>query len=447
MTEQTHRQLQALSEYLATRRDAILEASRIAENRDPEQTTVHSLTRAQFNDHIPEVLTAFEARLWNQSRGTAALEAKSERQADEAKHGLHRWQQGYRLRELMHEWGHLHRCIFDEIESFAQSHPGTDRECMVEAQRQLLALISEAISESTGEYARLQQDEAAGVLSDLQRILTEFKEMDRRRAELIHQAVHDLRGNVQSVSSAAEVLVDPSVPELERKLFATLLQQGADAVGSTLVDLMDLARLEAGQETREIENFDVSALLNDFCAVTQPLARDRQLFLRADGPPSLKVDGDPAKIRRIVQNLVLNSLKYTHAGGVTVSWGDDERASWWVKIQDSGPGLMSGPGAPIVQDMVEATDSARESEKKSTVKTADGSSVLPAAVTGGSTPRLPARQQRGEGIGLSIVKRLCELLDASIELTSSKESGTTFRVVFPRVYALPARTTPATHTT
>ena len=45
-------------------------------------------------------------------------------------------------------------------------------------------------------------------------------------------------------------------------------------------------------------------------------------------------------------------------------------------------------------------------------------------------PQLPA----GEGIGLSIVKRLCELLDASIELESSEGEGTTFRVIFPRRY-------------
>jgi signal transduction histidine kinase len=50
------------------------------------------------------------------------------------------------------------------------------------------------------------------------------------------------------------------------------------------------------------------------------------------------------------------------------------------------------------------------------------------------TPHLTVRQQPGEGIGLSIVKRLCELLDASLELASSRETGTTFRVVLPRSY-------------
>jgi signal transduction histidine kinase len=58
--------------------------------------------------------------------------------------------------------------------------------------------------------------------------------------------------------------------------------------------------------------------------------------------------------------------------------------------------------------------------------------LIPAA--GGPVGMRSGYQQPGEGIGLSIVKRLCELLDASLEMASSAEKGTTFRVVFPRYY-------------
>lgn len=432
MTSSTQQPFRQLSEYLASRHDAILARSRAAESHDPEQTTVRSLTHAQFADHIPQVLAAFEDRLRAEHTGVRELEATRRRQAEEVKHGLHRWQQGYRLRELMHEWGHLHRCLFDEIESFASTHPDVDRAVATEAQRLLLGLISEAISESAGEYARLQQDEAAGVLADVQRTMNELKEMERRRAALIHEAVHDLRGNVQGVSTVAEVLRDPGIPEQERKLFVNLLQQGADSVGSMLGQLMDLARLEAGQEKCEIRSFDAAAMLMDFCKVTKPIADDRRLSLECNGPVSLLVESDSGKVRRIVQNLVLNALKYTSKGGVVLSWGEQSQSTWWVKIEDTGPGLALGPGAPIVRDMVDATDSARESERETESGAANHSGVIPAA--DGLPHPLPAAQARGEGIGLSIVKRLCELLDASIELASSKDSGTTFRVVLPRSY-------------
>jgi signal transduction histidine kinase len=276
----------------------------------------------------------------------------------------------------------------------------------------------------------LQQNEAAGHLRDLQRAVAEMKEFDHRRADLIHQAVHDLRGNVQSVSSAAEVLREADIPEVERILFLDVVQRGAEAVSSMMGSLMDLARLEAGQEQREIAPFDAAMMVAEFCTTNQPVARERGLYLNFEGLSSLPVEGDSKKVRRILQNLALNAIKYTTTGGVTVSLGEEASGSWWLMIKDTGPGLLAGPGAPLAGALKEATASARESDDNAA--TGESSHVLPASM---ATPvRHPSRQQPGEGIGLSIVKRLCDLLDASLELASSADVGTTFRIVFPRSY-------------
>jgi signal transduction histidine kinase len=430
MKESTQQQLRIIGAHLEARREVILEAARVAAFRDPEQTTVSSLTRAQFSDHIPPVLDAFARKLRGSDRGSQLETADQQRNEEEIKHGLHRWQQGYRLRELLHEWGHLHLCLFDELEAFVSTRPDIDRATVAEANRQLITLVNEAVSESTGQYARLQQDEAAGHLRDLQRAVEEMKGLERRRAELIHQAVHDLRGNVQSVSSAAEVLRETNIPEVERVLFVDMLQHGAEAVGTMMGDLMDLARLEAGQETREIAPFDAVALVAEFCVANQSVARERGLYLNLEAPAQLNVEGDSGKIRRILQNLALNAIKYTTTGGVTVTIGEEKSGSWWIKIKDTGPGLLSGPGSPLAGDLKEATASARESDDNAPA--GESSHVLPSSAAG--PVKLPPRQQSGEGIGLSIVKRLCELLDASLELASSADKGTTFRVMFPRSY-------------
>jgi two-component sensor histidine kinase len=92
--------------------------------------------------------------------------------------------------------------------------------------------------------------------------------------------------------------------------------------------------------------------------------------------------------------------------------------------------MLSGPGTPLVTGLQEATASAKESDDKATAGQGEASHVLPAPWDAASATA-PSRHQPGEGIGLSIVKRLCELLDASIEIASSAETGTTFRVVFP----------------
>ncbi len=434
-SEKNNAPLAALSAHLSARRDAILAAARNAARHDPRQTTVDSLTRAQFEDHLPQVLAAFEGRLRVSAQaGRQARSEDGEVNSEEIEHGLHRWQQGYRLRELLDEWGHLHRCLFDELQAFAAAHPEFDRQAQAAATRQLIGLVHEAISESAGQYARLQQDEAAGHLRDLQNALQSFKDVETRRNELIRQAVHDLRGNVQTVSSAAEVLRDGDIPALERALFINLLQQGADSLSHMVGELMDLARLEAGQERREAATLDAAALIAEFCETARPIADERRLYLRTSGPATLPVLGDATKIRRILQNLVLNALKYTDSGGVTVSWGEEDPRRWWIAVKDTGPGLLGGPGAPMVSNLEKATASARESDESGNDARPRSSHVLPLPEGAAAPLRLPSRQQPGEGIGLSIVKRLCELLDASVELASSLTAGTTFRIVLPRRY-------------
>ena len=434
MSANALQQLDALSVYLASRREVILDRWREAADADPEQTTVASLTRAQFNDHIPQVLDAFERKLRARPGGDSAAAADEDRDQEDVKHGLHRWQQGYLLRELMHEWGHLHRCIFEEVEEYGRTHPEVERETLAAANRELIQLVSAAISESTGQYARLQQDEAAGHARDLERALANLNGLERQRGELIRQAVHDLGGNVQTVSTAAALLGYSDLHEAERTEYTSLLQTSAGALRDMLRDLMDLARLEAGQDSREITSFNAASVLRDLRTVTEPMARARGLDFHIDGPDSLLVEGDPSKVRRIGQNLVLNAIKYTERGSVAVSWGEEGAGSWWLMVKDTGPGLMAGPGAPIVAGLKEATASARESDEIAAEEVGDDATVLTPPPGDTDVSRYPVRQQSGEGIGLSIVKRLCELLDASLELASSPESGTTFRVVLPRSY-------------
>ncbi|MDB6094527.1 MAG: histidine kinase [Verrucomicrobia bacterium] len=422
--------LASLAEYLAERREQILQAWRAAARADPAQTTSDSLTRTQFNDHIPAVLNAFERKLRSRPGSPRATDADASMGREEVKHGLQRWQQGYTQLELMREWGQLHLCLFDEIERYAALPAGMTPAALAVAHRELAQLVNEGISESALQYARMERSEAAGMAGDLEKALATVKELERRRAALIHQAVHDLRGNIQSVASAADVLRMAEIAEADRVEFATLLQQGVETVASMLGDLLELSRLEAGHENRQIAPFDAAHLVKELQRAVEPMAVQRRLYLKADGPESLLVEGDAGKVRRLVQNLVLNALKYTQQGGVTLTWGE-EKSAWWVMVKDTGPGLLGGPGTPLAIALKGATVVAHEADEKA--PKGDSSHVLDQSKLD-SSKSSKVKQSAGEGIGLSIVKRLCELLDASVELTSSGESGTTFRVMFPRKY-------------
>jgi signal transduction histidine kinase len=307
------------------------------------------------------------------------------------------------------------------------------REAQAAANRELIMLVNNAISESSAQYARLEREEAAGRARDLEAALAQLGEIERRRGALIREAVHDLGGNIQAVTSAASLLGVTDIPEDERRIFSEMLKRGVGTLRTMLGDLMKLARLEAGEEQRNVALFDAAAVLTELCKVSQPLADQRRLSLSIEGPASLPVEGDADKVHRIAQNLVINALKYTQVGGVTVSWGEEGTEKWWLKVEDTGPGLLSGPGAPMLKALKEATASARDSDQKALENQGETEHVLPDSAPG-ETDFLPARQQPGEGIGLSIVKRLCELLDASLELSSSPETGTIFRVLIPRRY-------------
>ena len=428
------RWLASIASRLAQRQEAILLSWRTYVDADPELTTPSSLPRTQFNDHIPAVLSAFASRL-HHGEALAPDDPDSEHKEDSAAHGLQRWQQGYRLREVTREWGHLQRCILDELEAYLSTQPGVDPLVMQFAYRELAALCSDGVCESTTQYFQLQELEAEGHVHDLAKALDQHRLLERERAELLRQAAHDLRGNVGIVANATSGLSLAALPAEARDQLFRLLQRNVSSLHAMLDDVMNLARLQAGHEQREVRPFDVAALLRNLCEMLTPLATDRGLVLGAEGPERLDVEGDAVKTQRIAQNLLINALKYTSVGNVTVCWGDSREGDverWVLSVRDTGPGFLSGPGAPIAGAIEEATHDAlaagqRAGESPEVPGEAGASPVGDSAVASDSP-------QRGEGVGLSIVKRLCELLDASIEVESKPGEGTVFRVLLPRHY-------------
>lgn len=432
-----NQQFAALSDHFAARRESILLAWRKADRADPDQTTGRSLTLGQFLDHIPEMLDAFENRLRSRPGGAEAKAADVDKKDEGVKHGLHRWQQGYRLQELINECGHLQLCLYHELGRIAAEHPELKSDTLTEAQRQIMALVNDTISESAGQYERMQQAEAAGHVGDLRGALASVNAIEQHRSTLLHQAVHDLKNDVLGVSLAATLLDRPAMAETARAESTSYLKQAVQGLNTMLEELMQLARLQAGQETRKIAPFDAAVLLTELGAAHQPQALENRLFLSAEGPTQMPVEGDVEKTRRLAKNLLGNALKYTPSGSVSVTWGE-EKESWWLMVKDTGPGMLSASGTPLVTGLQEATASAKESDDKATASEGEASHVLQAPWDANS-PATPSLHQPGEGIGLSIVKRLCELLDASIEIASSAETGTTFRVVFPLRYQHPGR--------
>jgi signal transduction histidine kinase len=262
--------------------------------------------------------------------------------------------------------------------------------------------------------------------------MLEVQALERERAELWRQAAHDLRGNLGVVANVTVGLTHRGLQESSRDDFVRILMRNVTSLHHLLDDVTSLARLQAGREQRHIEPIDVTPILQQMCEGIGAMAEQRGIYLRCEGPAGFATDGDAVKIRRVAQNLVLNALKVTRQGGITVSWGDsslNDPKRWELCIADTGPGFPEGSGQPLKRALEKAHD-------QSSAATAVEPSLPQRAPADTDPPqRPPQREVAGEGIGLSIVKRLCDMLDATIDMTSEAGVGTKFRILFPRKYA------------
>lgn len=406
---------------------------------DPELTTHSNLPRSSLDDHIPRILEDLERRL----RAEHALEAtRIERQQreDAAEHGIHRWQQGYDIREALCEWGHLQSILLHELDRYSIDHPQLTPDVMPAARETLAKLCIEGICESASHYVWLQQAEAAGRVRDLETSLSALQALENERAALLRETAHDLRGSVGVIASTTGLLSKADFGKSQRDHFYSLLQQRIHSTGVLLASLVELARLEAGQDPLALEDFDAAALIKDHCELCRPLAAERGLFLKCEGPSPLPVEGDSVKLQRLLQNLLLNALKATERGGLVVRWSLDDlhaAARWTLCVEDTGPGFTLQSVGPLRKVLKRATDEAHQVEANAAAREGRAvdpprAEVLPAK-SGPGSAELPS----GEGIGLTIVKRLCEALGAAVELETAPGHGTSIRITFPRRY--PAR--------
>jgi signal transduction histidine kinase len=412
-------ELLRLADTLASRRDIILAAWRDAVGLDPLLTSGAALPRRQLDDHIPALLESFEQHL----RAAVTPGEPSARRAEEmkaAQHGQQRWQQGFRLLEVVREWRHLQLALQDEMSNVLKDY---SVEAGDVARRQLTLLCIDGLAESAERYEAMERHEAENRLADLESALANYENIERQRADAWREAAHDLRGNLGVVKTATAVLNSGGATEVARTRSLDILYRGVESMHELLNELISLARLEAGREIRDLRDFDIGEICSQLCETMNQVAEGRGLTLSYTGPDHLMVHGDPMKVRRIVQNLLVNALTYTNRGSVGVFITDVDPQRWALSVEDTGPGVpavvagavLAGPDGP-----------------KGVVL---GASPVPDA---GSVTSIDAAKPRagsgGEGIGLSIVKRLCDLLEATLELSPRHGGGSVFRVTFPKHY-------------
>lgn len=418
MTSTRHK-LESLTDYLSKRQDDILlEWERRMMQTESKSTELATMSRNEFRNHIPTFLEEINESLIDRQ---ISLEKTGR------KHGADRWEYGLDLQEMVKEWNILHQVLMDELNR-AQEVLHLSFDTYKKAQKSLSVHIDEGVLFSVKEFDELRRFETEAQMLDLREVLREpdkEKLKDTKgsaesepdgleRDENLRSTSHDLKGIMKSLQMGFFLLEDEELGENSTELIDQM-SLAADSLEQLLNDLLDLFRLETHKETLNITEINTAHVLRELCESIQPMARTESLELECTGDDSLPVKTDSKKIQRVVRNLVLNALKYTHEGYVKVHWEALSKDQWLLEISDTGPGLS----------VTHAKTLTTEVEYSDTIGVGDEHPPGP--------PGLPAEvENHGEGIGLLIVRHLCKLLDGLIKVKTGPLSGTTFTITFPR---------------
>jgi signal transduction histidine kinase len=250
--------------------------------------------------------------------------------------------------------------------------------------------LERAVSDAT---ADLREANRALASSNL-----ELLETDRMREALVANVTHDLRTPLTAIKGAADNLLDGIAGPLsaDQREYMEIVRDHATRLTATVNHLLEAARLQAGHVELQAEPLDVGRVVDDVVAGLQPIARERRIELEVRGREA-RVAADRDKLRRAVENLIANALKFTGDGGhVTVAVtlvGDAVE----VSVRDTGRGIPADELPRVFERFYR------------------GSAAQP-----------------GTGLGLSIARNLVRLHGGDISVVSEVGRGSEFRVRLPR---------------
>ncbi len=256
--------------------------------------------------------------------------------------------------------------------------------------------------------ARTQQLETALEAQQAAKRLAE--EANATKTRFVAAASHDLLQPLNAARLFASALEERS-DDAEVKTLAARIDSSMRAAEEVLDDMLDIARLESGAMRSEIADFALAEVFEGLERQFAPLAQRRGLRLRVTRPAS-RVSSDRVLLRRVLQNLISNALRYTQRGGVLVACRR-RTAHVVIEVWDTGPGIAEQHQRAIFDEFRRLD-------------------------------RVSPWGEQGLGLGLSICDRIARLLGLQLELRSVPGRGSVFRVRVP--VALAAETPPVVST-
>jgi signal transduction histidine kinase/ActR/RegA family two-component response regulator len=237
---------------------------------------------------------------------------------------------------------------------------------------------------------RLERDD---LVRALRVSLDQAESANRAKTRFLASASHDLRQPIQAVSLLASALEMRPLDERSQEI-AHCISSALQDLSVELNALLDVSKLDAGTIRPELTSFELLPLLRRIQEVFAATASIKGLSLLVDCPAGACVRTDRNLLERIVRNLLDNAIKYTDAGFVTI---DVQRQpdSYQLRIRDTGCGIAEAEHGHVFEEFYQVGNASRN-------------------------------RQGGLGLGLSIVKRLADLLELEMNMHSQPGKGTVF---------------------
>ena len=248
-------------------------------------------------------------------------------------------------------------------------------------------------------------------------------EMNRVKSDFMATMSHELRTPLNSILGFSDVLSSIQTLDEKQKRYVNNINKSGRTLLNMINNVLDLARVDAGLLQAQISEFRVEAVVLAQCDMAKPLVDKKNLELTTRFAENLpKMRQDEARIQQILNNLLSNAIKFTPEGGrIQVEIDRTFRAPLYPRA------FGGGTNEPIPFLEMKVIDSgvgvALEDRQIIFEKFRQGKSA--------TEGNMMTREYSGSGLGLSIVKELCKLLEGEVTLESQPGFGSVFIVSLP----------------
>jgi PAS domain S-box-containing protein len=263
------------------------------------------------------------------------------------------------------------------------------------------------ISRITGVFQDITQQKQIQNQLMQSRIIAE--NASRTKSQFLANMSHELRTPMNGVIGMTKLLEETNL-DSEQKEYVDIINTSSQALLNILNDILDFSKIEAGKLTLRFEEFSITKLLNRVLKLIKVNAAQRGVLIETDCQVNQndKIISDELRLGQIITNLIGNAVKFTPENGIVAirlkysasSINNDNKGILHFSVSDSGIGMTEEQLKSIFNEFTQA-DITTE------------------------------RRFGGTGLGLTISKKLVELLGGEIKVTSKFEFGTTFSIEIP----------------